>query len=311
MNPSEVSLSTTVLSIPLKTPLIMASGTWGYGTEIIEQSVLQFIGAIVTKGLSLEPREGNPPPRLIETACGLINSVGLENVGLENFMEAIVPALSELETPVIVNIAPHSVNELKEILTCLNKIDVIKAYEINVSCPNVEEGGIAFIQNRKVLIELLDILNNYAEKPCSIKIPPLIFSYRKKVEAILRKGFKTLTVANTYPASWIDINAEKFALWRKTGGLSGPAIFPITLNLVLLIARDFPEVEIIASGGVYNYDAALQYLLAGARAVQIGSYNFLNPYAVREIAKEILDYLKKKKYHSVEELIGKLKYDGT
>ena len=311
MSPSEVPLSTTVLGIPLKTPLIMASGTWGDGTEITDQSVLQFVGALVTKGLSLEPREGNPPPRLVETACGLINSVGLENVGLKNFIETIIPALSKLEIPVIVNIAPHSVSELKEILTRLNNIDIIKAYEINVSCPNVEEGGISFIQNHKTFSELLNILKNYAEKSCSIKIPPLLFSYRKKVEAILEKGIKTLTVANTYPASWIDVNTERFVLWRKTGGLSGPAIFPITLNLVLLIARDFPEVEIIASGGVYSYDTALQYLLAGARAVQIGSYNFLNPYAVREIAKEILDYLKKKKYHSLEELIGKVKYDGT
>jgi len=311
MNQSEVPLSIKVLNIPLKTPLIMASGTWGYGTEITDEDVLQFVGALVTKGLSLKPRQGNPPPRIVETPCGLINSVGLENVGLKNFVETIIPALTELDIPVIANVAAHSVDEFKEILIHLNKIDIVKAYEINVSCPNVEEGGISFIQDPDVFSKLLNIIKNYAERPCSIKIPPLLFSYREKVEAILKEGFNVITVANTYPASWIDVETENFILHRKSGGLSGPAIFPVTLNLVLSIAKDFPEVEIIASGGVYSCDAALQYLLAGAKAVQIGSYNFLNPYGVREIAQEILDYLKRRKYHSLEELIGKLKYDGT
>lgn len=311
MNQSEFSLSVKVLNIPLKTPLIMASGTWGYGTEINDENVLKFVGALVTKGLSLRPRPGNPPPRIVETPCGLINSVGLENVGLKNFIETIIPRLEELDIPIIANIAAHSLNEFKEILIHLNKIDIIKAYEINVSCPNVEEGGISFIQDSDVFSKLLDIIKNYAEKPCSIKIPPLLFSYRGKVEAILREGFNVITVANTYPASWIDIETETFVLHRKSGGLSGPAIFPLTLNLVLSIARDFPEVEIIASGGIYSYDAALQYLLAGAKAVEIGSYNFLNPYGVMEIAQGILDYLKRKNYHSLGELIGRLKYDGT
>lgn len=295
--------------IKFETPFLPASGTFGYGFEVSTFSALNCFGGLITKGLSLKPREGNNPPRIKETHCGLMNSIGLENPGVGSFLKDILPIMSLVSKPIIVNLAGHDEEEFLKMIEILNPMDKIVAYEINISCPNVSRGGLEFYKDKDLLRSLLKGISNVSNKLNIVKIPPEIFNYNELVKISLECGFTTLTVANTYPALILDIERESFYFERRFAGLSGPAIFPLTLRLVYEIKRKFPDVHIIASGGVVSFREALQYFFVGAEMIQIGTGNFINPSLVCEIKLNAENYLISRGYSSVREVIGKLQKD--
>ncbi|MEO0273416.1 MAG: dihydroorotate dehydrogenase [candidate division WOR-3 bacterium] len=297
-------LKVSLSGLTLSSPLLPASGTFGYGYEVVKFNSKYYFGALITKGLSLRPREGNRPPRIKETPCGLINSIGLENPGLEVFMENILPVMKDVGLPIIVNLAGHDVNEFLEMIELLNSEEKIVGYEINISCPNVSLGGLEFFYNKGALRELLSEVRQMSRKINIVKIPPDIFHFKEIVDIVLQEGFRILTVANTYPAMYLDIENVDFYFERKFGGLSGPAIYPLTLRLVYLIKKEFPEVQIIASGGVYNANVALQYVLCGASLIEIGAASFINPNIARDVYEGILNYLDQKGFYNLEEIVG-------
>jgi len=303
----EERLKVNFAGIEFNTPLLPASGTFGYGFELRDFEAVHYFGGLVSKGLSLNPREGNPPPRLREVYCGVINSIGLENPGIEAFLKENLPQMLKLEKPIIINLAGHDEDEFLKMVDLLNPIPQISAYEINISCPNVQKGGLEFYKDKDSLKQLLRSLAKFSKKVNIVKIPPDLFHYRELVELLLSEGFKYLTVANTYPALYVDIKERRFYFSRRFGGLSGPAIYPLTLGLVYSIKREFrDDVEIIGSGGVCNYEVAIQYLLCGAKLVEIGSANFVNPNVAGDIYFGILRYLDENHVSSVNEIIGLL-----
>jgi len=292
--------------IEFETPFLPASGTFGYGSEPGNFKAVQCFGGLVTKGLSYKKREGNPPPRIKETPCGLINSIGLENPGIEEFIESILPEMISFGKPIIVNLAGHDEREFLLMIERLNPFKEIVAYEINISCPNVSKGGLEFFKDKKVLKSLLRKIGEFSERVNIVKIPPDIFNYEELVDLLLSEGFKNITVANTYPAMVLDIENLDFYFDRKSGGLSGPAIFPLTLRLVYEIAKKYKEINIIASGGVVSYVEAIQYFLVGAKLIEIGSGNFIDPNIVCKIKADLENYLFSKGFSSISEVIGRL-----
>lgn len=297
-------LKVSLSGLTLSSPLLPASGTFGYGYEVVEFDLSDYFGALITKGLSLKPREGNKPPRIKETPCGLINSIGLENPGLEVFKERILPKMKNVGLPIIVNLAGHDVSEFLKMIESLNYEDAIIGYEINISCPNVSLGGLEFFYDKEALRGLLSEVKRASKKANIVKIPPDVFHFRDLIGMIVNEGFHLLTVANTYPAMYVDVEKVDFYFERKFGGLSGPAIYPLTLRLVYLIKKEFPNVQIIASGGVYNAHIALQYALCGASLIEVGSANFINPHIAKKIYEGILYYLDQKGFYSFEEIVG-------
>lgn len=300
------SLEVTYAGIRFSTPFLPASGTFGYGFEPANFRALGCFGGLVTKGISFKPRHGNNPPRVRETPCGMINSVGLENPGLDVFISRILPEMRNSGKPIIVNLAGHNVEEFAMMTERLNEYDEIKAYEINISCPNVEEGGLEFFKDVKILKNLLGTIKRYSTKVNVIKIPPDIFNYNALMDILLQDGFTRITVANTYPATFVDVEEMQFYFERKNGGLSGSAIYPITLRLVYELKKDYHEVEIIGSGGVYSAEVAIQYFLAGASLVEIGSVNFVDPNIVCKIKSGVEQYLLQKGFNSISQIVGML-----
>jgi dihydroorotate dehydrogenase (NAD+) catalytic subunit len=302
----EEILKTEFRSINLTSPFLPASGTFGYGYEALDLGCSEYFGAIITKGLSLKPREGNTPPRIREVPCGLINSIGLENPGLEEFKSKVLPNINKIGKPVFVNLAGHDIEEFVLLIEELNCEPAIVGYEINISCPNVSMGGLEFFYNKEVLRELLREIKRTSKKINIVKIPPDIFHYNELVSILVEEGFDILTVANTYPSLYVDVENLNFYFDRKFGGLSGPSIFPLTLRLVYLIKKQFPMVNVIASGGIYSAEIALQYFMCGANLIEIGSASFTNPCIVKDIYKGVGEYLIRKGFNSLKDIIGLL-----
>lgn len=267
-----------------RTPFFLASGTWGLGDTLLNyltpKEIKASIGALITKGLSLEPMPGNPPPRLFETPCGLINSIGLENPGLKAFLEKYYPELKVLEVPIIFNLHGKALEEFYEMAEILSEIGE-EAIELNISCPNVKEGGIAFSQNPQVVFELVKGVRAVFKGLLIVKLSPIgpVLEVAKKAE---EAGADALTVANTYPALGV-ISYEPLQIIR--GGLSGPAIKPLTLRLVFELSQRV-KIPLIASGGIMSGKDALDYLICGAKAFQIGTANLIDPRAPIKIKQE-------------------------
>ncbi len=267
-----------------RTPFFLASGTWGLGDTLLNyltpEEIKASIGALITKGLSLEPMPGNPPPRLFETPCGLINSIGLENPGLKAFLEKYYPELKVLEVPIIFNLHGKALEEFYEMAEILSEIGE-EAIELNISCPNVKEGGIAFSQNPQVVFELVKGVRAVFKGLLIVKLSPIgpVLEVAKKAE---EAGADALTVANTYPALGV-ISYEPLQIIR--GGLSGPAIKPLTLRLVFELSQRV-KIPLIASGGIMSGKDALDYLICGAKAFQIGTANLIDPRAPIKIKQE-------------------------
>jgi dihydroorotate dehydrogenase (NAD+) catalytic subunit len=294
-------------SLKLKNPVLSASGTFAYGEEFSEIFDLSILGAIVTKGLSLRPKTGNPTPRVWETPCGLINAIGLENIGVDVFINEKLPFLRQYNTPVIVNFFGTAEDEYALVAQMLDR-DGISALEMNVSCPNVKKGGIEFGKNPDILYSLVSKVRTATSKPLMVKLSPMVTDIREMALAAQEAGADALTCANTIPAMAIDEITWRPVLGNITGGLSGPAIKPVALKLVWDLYQCV-RIPIIASGGITSYRDVIQFLIAGATAVEVGSVSLRDPYCFSAIIQGITGYLKEYSIEAVTDIIGNLKTD--
>ncbi|HEX4537647.1 MAG TPA: dihydroorotate dehydrogenase [Candidatus Acidoferrum sp.] len=282
-----VDLSVNIGALRLRNPIIAASGTFGYGLEFAHLIDLDAIGAFVTKGLSLNSIQGSPAPRLCHTPSGMLNAVGLQNVGVRAFVAEKLPVLRKFVTPVLVNIFGYSPEQYAEVIRILEDAPGIAGYELNVSCPNVKQGGIQFGSDPATVSEVVGIARRAAvSRPLWVKLSPLVTDIRVIAKAAEEAGADGLTVANTYPAMSIDVKTRRSRLGCPTGGLSGPAIRPITLRLVWEAAK-VVKIPIIGLGGIETVDDVLEYLSVGARAVQVGTANFVSPTAIGGLAAQL------------------------
>jgi dihydroorotate dehydrogenase (NAD+) catalytic subunit len=295
-------------SLKLKNPVLVASGTFGYGDECRELVDPGQLGGIVTKSLSWKPREGNPPVRIVETASGMLNSIGLANIGVHAFIAEKLPFLRTLPTAVIVNIAASSVDEYCSVLSLLDEQEGIDAYEINVSCPNVKEGGLSFGTSCPLTAEITRRLRALTGRPLLIKLTPNVTHISEFARAVEGEGADAVTVINTVIGMAIDVARQQPKLATVTGGLSGPAIKPIALAKVYEV-RQSVKIPIVGAGGIMTADDAVEFMLAGASAVQVGTANFVNPSTGIAVAEGIAEYCRRRKIDDVRTLTGSLTVD--
>lgn len=282
-----VNLQVQVGALRLTNPVIAASGTFGYGLEFAHLVDLNRLGGFVTKGVSLEPIEGAPAPRLCETASGMLNAVGLQNVGVARFCVDKLPLLQKYNTHVIVNVFGYTIEDYVEVIRRLEDAPGVAAYELNISCPNVKKGGMQFGSNPDLVAEVVSAARHAArQRPLWVKLLPLVTDIALIARAAESSGADVLTVANTYPAMAIDFRSGRSRLGNPTGGLSGPAIKPITLRLVWE-ARKAVNIPIVGLGGVETAEDVLDYLCVGASAVQVGTASFADPKASEAIAERL------------------------
>jgi len=292
-------------NLVLSNPVLTASGTFGYGDEIAEIVDVNRFGGIVTKSLSLEPRIGNPPPRIIETASGMINSIGLANIGLAAFLNEKKKFLSGLKCKVFINIAARTEEEFCTVIKKLDDENWIAGYEINVSCPNVKEGGIAFGTDPRVLGRLTKALRQSTGRFLIIKLSPNVTDIGTMAKIAQDNGADAVSLINTVYGAAIDIYTRKPKINTVIGGLSGPAIKPIALANVIKV-HDSVDIPIIGIGGISNGADVIEFMLAGAAAVQLGTVNFMNPHAVNDILEFLTTYMQRQQLTSLSELIGRV-----
>ncbi|MBU2622977.1 MAG: dihydroorotate dehydrogenase [Proteobacteria bacterium] len=298
-------LRVNIGGLSLKNPVMTASGTFGYGEEFKPFIDLNRLGAIIVKGLSLEPSKGNKPPRIAETPCGMLNAIGLENIGIEAFIEKKLPFLKTLSTPTIVNIYGKSIDEYSGLAERIEEIDGISGIEVNISCPNVKKGGIAFGVNPKSAFKVTKAVREKTSKTLIVKLSPNVTDISEIAVSAVDAGADSLSLINTITGMSIDINTRRSRLANITGGLSGPAIRPIALRMVWQTAQKV-KVPVIGIGGIVSAEDAIEFFIAGATAVQIGTANFVNPKATVEIIEGIEKYLADRNISSLSEITGTL-----
>jgi dihydroorotate dehydrogenase (NAD+) catalytic subunit len=298
-------MSVNLAGIPLRNPVMTASGTFGYGEEFADYCDLERIGAFVTKGLSLKPRAGNPTPRIVETPGGMLNAIGLQNVGIEAFIAKKVPFLRSVKTPAIANYFGNTVDEYAEMTRRLNEIPEVAALEINISCPNVKQGGIVFGTDPDCAASVVSACRAATTKPLIVKLSPNVTDVVVMAKACEDAGADSLSLINTLTGMAIDLNKRRPVLANITGGFSGPAIKPIALRMVWQVAKAV-KLPIIGIGGIMNATDALEFILAGATAVQIGTASFINPGAAQQIAEEMESWLVANNVADIKSLIGAL-----
>ena len=300
---SQVDLSVKIGSLFLKNPVLLASGTVGYGNEINELTDLSKLGGIVTKSLSLKPRKGNPPQRIVETPSGMLNAIGLANVGVESFIKDKIPFLQKLDTTIICNIAASSIEEYVECVRILSPEETIKAFEINVSCPNVKEGGLIFGNDLKSVGRITELVREATGKPIIIKLSPNVPRISDFAEVVKKAGGDAVSAINTLVGTSFDIYTRKPKIKNITGGLSGPAIRPVALAKVLEIKRNV-DIPIIGIGGIMSWKDAVEFMIVGASAFQVGTANFINPNTGNEIVKGLEEFCIQKKNYKLSEITG-------
>ncbi|GAB4252808.1 dihydroorotate dehydrogenase [Deferrisoma sp.] len=301
--PFRADLTTRLGPLELRNPVITASGTFGYGAEFAPYCDLGRLGGIVVKGLSLEPRLGNPPPRIVETRAGMLNAIGLQNVGVEAFAREKMPFLREVGTPVIANFFGNTVEEYARCAAALDRVEGLAALEVNVSCPNVKAGGIAFGTDPVLLGQVVEAVRRATRLPLIVKLSPNVADIRPLAEAAVDAGADILSVINTIPAMAVDLEHRRPALANVTGGLSGPAIKPVALRIAWEVLQTV-DVPVIGMGGIWDARDALEFLCLGCRAVQVGTVNFVKPWAAVEIADGIGRYLDDRGIGRLSEFIG-------
>jgi len=302
---NRVDLSVQVGALRLRNPVITAAGTFGYGVEFAHLVDLNKLGGIVTKGISREPIEGAPAPRVCETPSGMLNAIGLQNVGVEVFVREKLPVLQNYNTPVFVNVFGYCVDDYAEVIRQLEAAQGISAYELNISCPNVKKGGMQFGGNPSAAEEVVRTARKAAaRRPLWVKLSPLVADIREIALAAESAGADALTIANTYPAMAIDVKTGRSKIGNQTGGLSGPAIKPITLRLVWE-ARKAVKIPTLGLGGVESAEDVLEYLAVGATAVQVGTASFADPKSSERIIGGLERALKEAKVFTVSEVRGK------
>jgi len=301
-----VNLSTDLAGIHLTNPVIAASGTFGYGEEFARFADLKRIGGISVKGTSARPIEGNLPPRVFPTQSGMLNSIGLENVGVDAFIRDKMPFLREAGCAVLVNVFGFDEDEYAAVIDKLNTCDGIAAYELNISCPNTKHGGMVFGQSPELTRHLINMLKARSTRPLIVKLSPNVTDVTELARAAEDAGADALTVANTFLAMAIDTETFKPRIHTITGGLSGPAIRPITLRMVYQCARAV-KIPVIGLGGITKAEDAVEYFLAGASAVQVGTANFYDPRAPLNVLEGLEKFLKKRGLSSVLDIVGQMK----
>ena len=298
-----MNLSVQIGHLKLKNPVMTASGTFGYGEEYSEFVDLNKLGAIVVKGISLEPMDGNPPPRICETPCGMLNAIGLQNVGLKRFIKEKLPYLKNFDTPVIANILATTIQAYVRLSKALDDAG-IDGIELNVSCPNVKKGGITFGTDKKTLSRLISKVRQSVKKAVLItKLSPNVSNIQDFAKVAEDSGSEAISMINTIPGMAIDIETRRPRLANITGGLSGPAIKPIAVRMVWE-SYNKVKIPIIGMGGITDARDAIEFMLAGATAVAVGTANFINPHVAESIITGIEDYLKRKGIGDVKEIIG-------
>jgi len=300
---SAVDLSVSIGPLKLRNPILLASGTVGYGNEISEFIDLNKIGGIVTKSLSLKPRKGNTPQRVIETPSGMLNAIGLANVGVEEFLKTKIPFLKKFDTKIICNIAASSVEEYVECTKLLTDEDTISAFEINVSCPNVKEGGLEFGNDKKAVAKITEEVKKVSTKPVFIKLSPNVSRISEFALAAKEAGADAVSAINTLVGTAFDIMTRKPKIKNITGGLSGPAIKPVALAKVLEIRRNV-DIPIIGIGGIFSWQDAVEFMIAGASAFQLGTVNFVHPNISETMVNDLILYCEKMKIASLKNLTG-------
>lgn len=298
-------LSVEIAGIKLRNPVMTASGTFGYGEEFAEYVNLEKIGAIITKGLSIKPKAGNPTPRIQETTGGMLNAIGLQNVGIDAFIEKKVPFLRTVDTPAIVNFFGNTLEEYAELAGRLDTIPEVAGVEINISCPNVKHGGIVFGTDPKAAYSVVKAVREATMKPVIAKLSPNVTDIVEMAWACVDAEADALSLINTLTGMAVDLKTRRPVLANVTGGLSGPAVKPVALRMVWQVANAV-KVPVIGIGGIMTGTDALEFMLAGASAVQVGTANFLDPAASERIASEMEQYLVENGISDVKELIGAL-----
>lgn len=300
---NKVDLSVSIGTLQLRNPIMLASGTVGYGNEMSEFIDLNTIGAIVTKSLSLKARKGNPPQRIVETPAGMLNSIGLANVGVEEFIKTKIPFLQKYDVPIVCNIAASTIDEYAECVNLLTDENAIKAFEINVSCPNVKEGGLQFGNDVAAVGKVTAKVRAATKKPIIIKLSPNVSYIADFAKVVKQEGGDAVSAINTLVGTSFNIFTRKPKIFSVTGGLSGPAIKPVALAKVLEIKRNV-DIPIIGIGGIMNWQDVVEFMIAGASAVQIGTLNFINPSAAKEILSSLEDFCIKQNLNKLSELTG-------
>lgn len=292
--------------VELKNPVMVASGTFGSGAEYSEFVDLNRLGAVVTKGVASVPWPGNPAPRIAETASGMLNAIGLQNPGIDLFSKRDLPFLEKYDTKVIINVCGHSTEEYLDVVERLADEPRVDMLEINISCPNVKEGGIAFGQDPKAVEAITKAVKAKAKQPIIMKLSPNVTDITVMAKAAEAGGADCLSLINTLTGMKIDIERQTFAIANKTGGLSGPAVKPVAVRMVYQVANAV-KIPIIGMGGICTAEDAMEFILAGATAVSIGTANFANPYTTVEVIDGIEAYMRRHGVEDINELIGLVK----
>ena len=297
----EVDLTVDLGKLVLSNPVVAASGTFGYGLEYTEFLDLNDLGGFSTKGLSLKPKSGNPVPRVIETASGMLNAIGLENIGLDAFLCDKLPLLKMYKTRIIVNFFGETIQQYEEMALALSKEERIDALEMNVSCPNVEEGGLQFSSDPEILREVVDAVRKVTDKFLIVKLSPNVTDITTLAKAAENAGADALSVCNTFVGMKVNLETGKPYLANRTGGLSGPAIKPLAIRMGYETARAV-KIPIIGIGGISNSDDAIEFLMAGAKAVQIGTANYIDPKVTVKVVDGIRDWCRENQISKLAEL---------
>lgn len=292
-----------IAGVTFKNPVMTASGTFGSGMEYGEFVDLNRLGAVVTKGVANVPWPGNPTPRVAEVYGGMLNAIGLQNPGIDVFLERDIPFLKQFDTQIIVNVCGKSIEDYVEVVEKLGDEKAVAMLEINVSCPNVKEGAIAFGQKADALSKITAEIKKYAKQPVIMKLSPNVTDIAEMAKAAEDAGADAISLINTITGMKIDIYRRRFILANKTGGLSGPAIKPVAVRMVYQ-ASHAVKIPVIGMGGIANAEDAIEFILAGATAVSVGAMNFVNPYTTMEVVDGIERYLRENSVEDISELIG-------
>jgi dihydroorotate dehydrogenase (NAD+) catalytic subunit len=301
-------LRVNIGSLEIANPVMTASGTFGYAREFENLMNLHRLGAVIVKGISLNPRPGNPPPRIVETPCGMLNSIGLQNVGVDRFISEKMNYLAGLNIPVIVNILGDSLAEYREITEKLAGVPGVAGIEVNISCPNVKKGGVAFGTDPFMAAAVTEAVKERSDVPVMVKLSPNVSDISLVARAVEHGGADSISLINTLIGMAIDLKTRRPVLANVIGGLSGPAIKPVALRMVYQVASSV-SIPVIGIGGIETAEDALEFMLAGASAIQVGTANFINPRASEEIVEGIGRYVETEKLLSVRSLIGQLLID--
>jgi dihydroorotate dehydrogenase (NAD+) catalytic subunit len=301
-----INISVKIGKMKLKNPVMTASGTFGYGEEYADYVDLNKLGAIVVKGLSLKPRLGNPPPRIMETTGGMLNAVGLQNIGVDTFIDEKLPFLRQYNTKVIVNIYGETYDEYKKVAQKLSSAKGVHALELNISCPNVQKGGLSFGADPKTAAVVTSKVKDATDLPVIVKLTPNVTDITTIAMAVEKAGADAISLINTITGMSVNILTKKPRLKNITGGLSGPAIKPVALRMVWQVLQKV-SIPVIGIGGIMNAEDALEFLILGAKAVQIGTANFINPQATLDVLDGIEKYMQMSNIASINKIIGTFK----